>query len=295
MIRSMTGYGKAESEIEDVIFNVEVKTLNSRYRDITIRMPHDLQEMEMDIRSWVSARIARGRVELFIRMEILPNEAHYELILNEPLARAYMNIFERLSKELNINANISMDTFCHLRDVIIQKPKGLDMEKVRSALREAINNALSSVEEMRAKEGEVLEKDILKRLSIIEQGLNRIKEKAPVLISSYRDRLRENMEKLLKGTDIHINGERIEQEVAIFAERSDITEEIVRMESHLIQFREYMQGNEPVGRRLDFLIQEMNREVNTIGAKALDPLISRLVVDIKGEIEKIREQVQNIE
>ncbi|RLB09578.1 MAG: hypothetical protein DRG39_07405, partial [Deltaproteobacteria bacterium] len=137
--------------------------------------------------------------------------------------------------------------------------------------------------------------DILKRLSIIEQGLARIKEKAPVLISSYRDRLRENMEKLLKGTDIHINGERIEQEVAIFAERSDITEEIVRMESHLIQFREYMQGNEPVGRRLDFLIQEMNREVNTIGAKALDPLISRLVVDIKGEIEKIREQVQNIE
>jgi len=295
MIRSMTGYGKAEMEIENVIFNVEIKTLNSRYRDIIIRMPQDIQQMEMDIRSWISARIGRGRVELYIKMETLPDEVNYELILNESLAKAYMDIFDRLSKSLCIDANVGVDTFCHLRDVIIQRPKGLDMEKVKFGLKEAVNNALSSVEEMRKQEGKALEKDILKRLSIIEERLARIKEKAPALIKVYRDKLKENVGRLLKGIDIHINGDRLEQEVAIFAERSDITEEIVRLESHLMQFHKYVQSNEPVGRRLDFLIQEMNREVNTIGAKALDSFISMLIVDIKGEMEKIREQIQNIE
>ena len=295
MIKSMTGYGKAEVALDDLIFNVEIKTLNSRYRDIIVRLPQDIQQLEMEIRSWISSRIGRGRVELYIRVEGIFEKSHYELVLNEPLAKTYMDIFDRLSKLLSIDSNVNVDTFCNLRDVIVQRPKELDMEKVRSILKETIDNALSSVQDMRRQEGEVLEKDIEKRLETVEERLNRIKEKAPMLVESYRDRLKENVGKLLKGTDIHVNGERLEQELALFADKSDITEEIVRLESHLMQFRRYMQDDEPVGRRLDFLVQEINREVNTIGAKALDPLISTMIVDIKGEIEKIREQVQNIE
>ena len=295
MIKSMTGYGKAEVALDDFIFNVDIKTLNSRYRDIIVRLPQDIQALEMEIRSWISSRIGRGRVELYIRIEGIFEKSHYDLVLNEPLARAYMDIFDRLAKLLSIDSNVNVDTFCNLRDVIVQRPKELDMEKVRSILKETIDNALSSVQDMRRQEGEVLEKDIEKRLETVEERLNRIKERAPMLVESYRNRLKENVAKLLKGTDIHVNGERLEQELAIFADKSDITEEMVRLESHLMQFRRYMQDDEPVGRRLDFLVQEINREVNTIGAKALDPLISTMIVDIKGEIEKIREQVQNIE
>lgn len=295
MIKSMTGYGKAELETEGILFNVQVKTLNSRYKDIIIRIPPDIQQMEMDIRSWISQRIGRGRVELSIKMEMLSDGANYELILNEALARGYMDLFDRLSRSLGIDTKVTVDTFCHLRDVIIQRPKRLDTEKIRFVLKEAINNALSSVEEMRSQEGEALKRDILKRLKVVEDKVNKIKERASLLIKTYRDRLKENVSRLLQGTDIRLDGDRIEQEVVLFAEKSDITEEIIRLESHLSQFRKYMQSDEPVGRRLDFLIQEMNREVNTIGSKALDPVVSMWVVDMKAEIEKIREQVQNIE
>ena len=291
----MTGYGKAESRAGDVIFNVEIKTLNSRYRDIILRIPLDLQQIEMEIRSLISNRIARGRVEVYIKMEPLPGKVNYELILNESLAQAYMKIFDELSRSLSIESSISVDTFCHLRDVIIQKPREMDIEVIKLAVNKAINDALDSVEDMRQYEGMIIEQDLLKRLEIIRDRIIMIKERSFVLIDEYRNKLKENISKLLKGTDIQIDENRINQEITIFAERSDITEEIVRIESHLMQFQKYLQKNEPVGRRLDFLIQEMNREINTIGAKALDASISLLVVEIKGEIEKLREQVQNIE
>lgn len=295
MIKSMTGYGKAQAQMENIIFNVEIRTLNSRYKDIIIRIPQDLQPIEMDIRSLISNRIGRGRVEVYIKMELIPGESNYELILNEPLARAYMEIFNKLSESFSIDPSINMDTFCHLRDVIVQKPKELDMYSIKKAISEAIDNALDSVEEMRRQEGAVIEQDLLKRLYIIKNILVKIRERAPVVINEYRSKLKQNISKLLDGTDIQMDENRINQEVAIFAERSDITEEIVRIESHLLQFQKYLKRDEPVGRKLDFLAQEMNREINTISAKASDALISTFVVEIKGEIEKLREQVQNIE
>jgi len=190
---------------------------------------------------------------------------------------------------------VSIDTFCHLRDVIIQKPKERDIEKLRLSLKTAIEKALDSVDEMRKREGMMLQEDILKRIEKIKRSLLEVKQRASVVVESYRDRLRQGVERLLQGQEISLDEDRIIQEVAIFAEKSDITEEIVRIESHITQFLNFINKEEPIGRRLDFLIQEMNREVNTIGAKSQDAIISNFVVDMKAEIEKIREQVQNIE
>ncbi len=295
MLKSMTGYGKAEAEAEDLIFTVEIKTLNSRYRDIILRMPQEFQELEMDIRKWIAERINRGRVEIYIKTEPIIENTEYQLILNEPLARAYMEIFKRISELFSVDSYVSIDTLCHLRDVIIQRPKERDVEKIRSSLKTAIEKAIDSVEEMRKKEGEMLQKDLLSRIEKIKGLLLEIKKRAPSVVDLYRDRLKEGIQRLLQGQDISMDEDRIMQEVAIFAERSDITEEIVRLESHITQFLGFMGREEPVGRRLDFLIQEMNREVNTIGAKSQDTMISNFVVDMKAEIEKIREQVQNIE
>ncbi|RLB08684.1 MAG: YicC family protein [Deltaproteobacteria bacterium] len=295
MLKSMTGYGKAEAEAEDLIFTVEIKTLNSRFRDIIIRMPQEFQELEMDIRKWIAERISRGRVEVYIKTEPIPDRAEYEVVLNEPLAKAYMDVFNRIMELFPVDSSVSIDTFCHLRDVIIQRPKERDIEKLRLSLKTAIEKALDSVDEMRKREGMMLQEDILKRIEKIKRSLLEVKQRASVVVESYRDRLRQGVERLLQGQEISLDEDRIIQEVAIFAEKSDITEEIVRIESHITQFLNFINKEEPIGRRLDFLIQEMNREVNTIGAKSQDAIISNFVVDMKAEIEKIREQVQNIE
>jgi len=295
MLKSMTGYGKGEAEAEDLAFTVEIKTLNSRYRDIILRMPQEFQELEMDIRKWIAERINRGRVEISIKTEPILDRIEYELILNEPLAKAYVDIFKRISELYPVDSSVSIDTFCHLRDVIVQRPKERDIETLRFSLKKAIDKALDSVEEMRKREGETLQKDLLARIEKIKEILQEIKERSPVIVEFYKNRLKESVERLLQDQDISISEDRILQEVAIFAERSDITEEIVRLESHITQFLTFINREEPVGRRLDFLIQEMNRETNTIGAKSQDSVISSFVVDIKAEIEKIREQVQNIE
>ncbi len=295
MLKSMTGYGRSEVEVEDGMFTVEIKTLNSRFRDIILRMPQDLSEIEMDIRKWISNRLNRGRIEVYIRFEPNPEKAEYELFFNESLAKAYMEIFQKISSLFSVSDSISLDTFCHLRDVIVQRPKEKDIEKVKSAIKSAIDKALFLVEEMRKREGELLQEDILSRLDSINKMLKKIKERVPAVVEYYRDRLMQSVSALLQGQDIELDESRLVQEVAFFAERSDITEEIVRLESHLSQFLSFIKRDEPVGRRLDFLVQEMNREANTIGAKCQDVEISKLVVDIKAEIEKIREQVQNIE
>ena len=295
MLKSMTGYGRSEVEVEDGMFTVEIKTLNSRFRDIILRMPQDLSEIEMDIRKWISNRLNRGRIEVYIRFEPNPEKAEYELFFNESLAKAYMEIFQKISSLFSVSDSISLDTFCHLRDVIVQRPKEKDIEKVKSAIKSAIDKALFLVEEMRKREGELLQEDILNRLDSINKMLKKIKERVPAVVEYYRDRLMQSVSALLQGQDIELDESRLVQEVAFFAERSDITEEIVRLESHLSQFLSFIKRDEPVGRRLDFLVQEMNREANTIGAKCQDVEISKLVVDIKAEIEKIREQVQNIE
>ncbi len=293
MIRSMTAYGRGEFAPGSRLFVAEIKSFNNRYRDVILRMPRILQTIEDEIRSQISSRIRRGRVEVSIQMEKNGGEDKYGLDLNLPLVRAYSRIFKQLSEEFGLDEKIRPDQFCQMKDVILFKPEDVNIDEVRAGIQEALGRALDSFEVMRSQEGRAIEEDFVRRLTLIAEYLDGIEGRAPIMIEEYRRRLKERINKLSQ--DIELDGSRLIQEVAIFAERCDITEEIVRIRSHLNQFSNYMSMEDAIGRRLDFLIQEMNREVNTIGAKTFDSSTSASVVEIKAELEKLREQVQNVE
>ena len=294
MIKSMTAYGRGVYESDDSIYIAEVKSLNNRYRDIIIRISRDFQLLEDEIKSFVSSKIMRGRIEISVQVEgKKDSELNYALDLNIPLLKSYIRIFDILKERFGIKGNITPEQICQLKDLIIIKPVEPDLEKSRSGIREAIEHAFTSFDEMRTREGNVIEKDFQNRVGIIKKYLIEIEKKSPLVTEEYRKKLKEKIENISTGMEIDEN--RLLQEIAIFANRSDITEEILRAKSHLEQFLSYMASNDPIGRRLDFLIQEINREVNTIASKASDSDISLNAVEIKSEMEKIREQVQNIE
>lgn len=293
MVKSMTAYGRAEYESGDSIFVAEIRSFNHRYRDIVLRVPKNFQALEKDLKSIISSRINRGRIEVSIQAENNGEESQYELELNEPLVGSYIKIFNELSEQFGIEQKIQPESFCQMRDVILVKPQVFDVEKVRSGFQEVVKQALDDLDVMRIKEGEAIEVDFLERLDMVANLVDEVDKRRPDLVEEYREKLRRKINSILE--DMTVDEGRLAQEVALFAERSDITEEIVRIRSHLKQFREYLCENDSIGRRLDFLIQEINREVNTIGSKAADALISKAVVEMKSELEKIREQVQNIE
>ena len=215
------------------------------------------------------------------------------LELNKPLVKAYLAVFDELNRELGCEQPIDLSVFSQLKDAIIMKQENLDIERMWPDLQEVIENALVSLDTMRLNEGKVMEKDFLKRLRRIKGYINEISNQSKVTVESYRAKLIEKIQKLMK--DLEISEDRLVQEIAFMAERSDITEELVRIRSHLEQFRNYMNQDDAIGRRLEFLLQEINREVNTIGSKAADSLISQRAVEIKAELEKLREQIQNAE
>jgi uncharacterized protein (TIGR00255 family) len=289
----MTAYGRGESAGGSRVFVAEMKSLNNRHRDIILRIPKSLQTLEDKIRARIHSRIGRGRVEVFIQMQRNGAEVEYDLELNLPLVRSYLRIFKQLSDEFGLEENIGADTLCQMKDVILMVPEEMDMDEVASGLHEALSRALDSLDAMRIQEGRAIDEDFLGRLKLIETNLDHIEHKAPQVVEAYRKRLEKRLNEITQ--DIELDEGRLIQETAIFAERCDVTEEIVRTRSHLMQFRNYMSMDEPIGRRLDFLIQEINREVNTIGAKASDSSISAKAVEIKAELEKLREQVQNVE
>ena len=286
MIRSMTAYGRGEHSEGDTTFTAELKSLNNRYRDVILRIPKTFQALEDEIRSQIASKVRRGRIEVSIQMEKNAAETEYELELNLPLVRSLIRIFEELNEQFGLDDKIAPETLCQMRDVILYKPHDVDIEEARPALQEVIRLALDSLDKMRRVEGQAIEEDFLKRLKLIEAYLDDIEDGAPTVV-------KEKMHKISQ--DIELDESRLMQEVAIFADRCDITEEIVRLRSHLKQFQNYMSVDDSIGRRLDFLIQEMNREVNTISSKTFDSSISAKVVEIKGELEKLREQVQNVE
>ncbi|UCF73469.1 MAG: YicC family protein, partial [Deltaproteobacteria bacterium] len=244
------------------------------------------------IRSIVSSMLKRGRIEISIQVKD-NGDKDLRLELNRPLVKAYVSIFNELNKELRCKQPIDISFFSQLKDAIIVKQDSVDLEKIWPDLKDVIDKALLSLDIMRINEGKALEKDFLERLNRIRIYINEIRDRAKGTVESYTDNLRQRIQKLIKR--VEIDEARLAQEVAFMAERSDITEELIRIESHLDQFRKYLNLDDVLGRRLDFLLQEINREVNTIGSKAADSIISQLAVEIKAELEKLREQIQNVE
>jgi uncharacterized protein (TIGR00255 family) len=289
----MTAYGKGDYPHADKRFLVEIKSLNHRYRDIVIRMPKNLQGFEKKLRALIDKKIRRGRVEVFFQIESSREAPPYALELNMPLVDAYLKIFAQLSSRSGLNQEMRLETLLQMNDVVNVKTDTDDEEEMGKGLYETLSLGLDSLVEMRQKEGNAIETDLRKRLKRVGGFVNDVRGRTPEIVKAYGIRLKENVEKLCQG--IEVDRDRIAQEVAIFAERSDVTEELVRMGSHLEQFSEYLETDDAVGRRLDFLIQEMNREVNTLGSKASDGFVSRIVVEMKAELEKLREQVQNVE
>jgi uncharacterized protein (TIGR00255 family) len=292
MLKSMTAYGRAESLKGTMEFIVEIRSGNYRYREIVPRIPQSLQPFEDRIRPIVTSRLKRGRIEISIQIKDNGDKG-LKLELNRPLVKAYGNILNELNKELGYKQAIDLSFFSQLKDSIIVKQDSVDLEKIWPDLKDVIDKALLSLDIMRINEGKALEKDFLERLDRIGAYIDEIRNRAEVTVETYRDKLRQRIHQLIE--DSEINEDRLMQEVAFMAERSDVTEELIRVGSHLEQFRNYMNQDDVIGRRLDFILQEMNREVNTIGSKAADSFISHRVVEIKAELEKLREQIQNVE
>ena len=293
MIKSMTGFGRGEAVLNGRRYIAEIKTVNNRHRDLFIRLPRTLQAIEDEVRSQISTAIKRGRVEATLQMEKEGVELEYDLELNLPLVRSYLRIFKQLSEEFGLERKVRADDLCQMKDVLLVKPEELDLAVAKEAFREAVGHALDACDSMRIQEGRALKEEFLKRLALIEDHIKEVESRAGLVVEDYKRKLRQRVEHVAQG--IPMDETRLTQEVAIFADRCDITEELVRARSHLEQFRSYLSPEDAVGRRLDFLLQEINREITTMSSKASDSAISARGVEIKAELEKVREQVQNVE
>jgi uncharacterized protein (TIGR00255 family) len=293
MMNSMTAFARAEKKTDNTAVNIEVRTYNSRYLDIVVRLPQQYLPLEEKIKSIISANVARGRVELKLQITDESREA-VAFEVNRVKATAYHQALMQLRDELNIAAPIGLEQISGVGDII--KPVEVEqaLDQTWQIIEPCLHQALADLNAMRAKEGAFIAGDIEKRINFISRSLQRIEQESTGLLDHYRDRLMARIAALTNGVT-EIDRDRIAQEAAILADRSDITEETVRAASHLKQFRAIMRADAPAGRKLNFLLQELNREFNTIGSKTEKSLVSHVVVDVKSELEKIREQVQNIE
>lgn len=289
----MTGYGKGEYENELYRFTVEIKSVNHRYNDILVKMPRHISYLEDTIKKTIKEKINRGKVDVYINLEYI-NESAVDVKVDIPLARAYKLALEELRTELDIEDNIRLNNILSMNEVVKTERKNINENLVADCLLKSLSIAIANISEMREREGQELKKDMLIKLDNIENFLHIIQEKSPSVVVEYRDKLKVRISELLDNS-IVIDEERLSSEVAFFADKSSVDEEIVRLKSHIKQFKSILEDGDSVGRKLDFLIQEFNREINTIGSKANDITISNSVVELKAELEKIREQVQNIE
>ena len=302
MVRSMTGYGRGEASDQGVAVTVELRAVNNRYLDVNVKMPRAYLFAEDALKERMQKQVGRGKVDLFV------NVAHTggddtEVTVNEALAKSYQGAVEKMAYQLGLgnavglgkSENMMTELYMIARfpDVLTVEKKEEDQEKVLALLTEALDAALTDFNAMREREGEKLTADILGRADTIEALTGKVEERSPGIVADYRARLAAKMSEVLQNTQI--DESRILTEAAIYADKVAVDEETVRLRSHLSQLREMLSTGGGVGRKLDFLIQEFNREANTIGSKCNDIETSRLVVDIKAEIEKIREQIQNLE
>jgi len=292
MLKSMTGYGRGESRNEKMAISAEIKSVNHRFADINVKLPRFLNVLENDVRKRVAALVRRGKVDVYLTQEAL-GESACEPVLDRSLAGAYARVFRELAEVCELQGDISLELVAAQRDVITLREVAQDEEYLRGQLFEALDRALAAHDQMRRTEGEATAADMRERLGSIENLLEVIVARAPEVAREWQEKLHERLARLQP--DVAADPQRIAQEVALFADRCDISEEVTRFRSHLVQFRDLFASDEPVGRQMDFLLQELNRETNTMGSKSNDAELTRQVVAIKAELEKIREQVQNVE
>lgn len=291
MLRSMTGFGYCEYTENEITFTVEIKTVNHRYTDIFLRMPKQLSAFEEKIRSLINTKIQRGKIDIYITYDNKSSQAQ-EVLLDEKLAKAYCDALRKITGELGLRDDISATSLARFPDIIRVEKQDKD-ELIGEILEKAVNFAIDELLQMRTNEGEKLKESLLSNLSTIESYTGIIRNKAPIVVKEYKEKLENRLSELI---DLdRIDPARLAAEVALFADKCSIDEELVRLRSHIMQMREMLDSGSPVGKKADFLIQEMNREVNTIGSKASDLEITRNVVELKSEVEKLREQIQNIE
>ena len=291
MIKSMTGYGKGNISENLRNYQVEIKSVNHRYLDISVKMPRALSYLEEDVKKVISSKVKRGKIDVFITFENSSTEGK-EIKINNEIAKMYINQLKQLAEEENILANIEVTEISKYPDVLsVQNTQ--DDEQIKKELIEATTIATDKLVQMRQVEGSKMAEDLLKRIEKTNQKIEKISELSTGLIEEYVVKLENRIKEILKNQEI--DESRLAQEVVIYADKCSIEEEVTRLKSHISQFKELINSDDAVGKKLDFIIQEMNRETNTIGSKANNLEITNGVIDIKTEIENIREQVQNIE
>ena len=292
MVKSMTGFGRAKSQIDGLDITVEIKSVNHRYFEFSARMPRAYSFLEEKLKSFLSQSVSRGKVEVSVLVE--DNTENATVVeINREYANAYISALKQLSKEYNLKNDVKVSTVANNNEMFKVRRQVLEDEVITNAVLTVAKEALANFIDMRTVEGERLLKDVNSRTAYILEKVEFIEKRSPETVNSYKERIEQKIKELLG--DTAIDEQRVLTEVAIFADKVAVAEETVRLRSHIKQFDSLLSSNEPVGRKLDFIVQEMNREANTIGSKAQDIEIVHTVVDIKSEIEKIREQIQNME
>ena len=292
MTKSMTGYGNAKGACGKMQISVELKSVNNRYHDCLIKMPRVFNFLEEAIKALIHEHVSRGKIDVFITIDATDSD-DIEIKVNHPLAKSYVSALRSIAEENGLSPNINVADLTRFSDILQAEKREADPEQLLADISVIIREALCGFNDMREREGEKLRQDILMRLIEIERLTVIAEEISPRSVAEYRKKLEARMSEILQTADV--DQARILTEAAIFADRIAINEEVVRLRSHIAQLRDLLDSQEPVGRKIDFLVQEFNREANTIGSKGNDAEMSRVIVDLKAEIEKIREQAQNIE
>ncbi len=292
MIKSMTGFGRGNAVLNGRDITVEIKAVNHRYYELTCKLPRSMNYCEERLKTLLNGRITRGKTELSVQIQSV-GEVSEQIAVNKDIVLQYVEALRDIKDELGLLDDLTLSNVMRIPDAFTVVKAETDEEQLWEDLKTVTEQALSNFITMRENEGNRMKADLLQRLSTIEKWVDIIDERSPKIVEDYRKRLYDRMTEVLQGKEI--DESRILLEAGIFADKTAVSEETVRLRSHIAQFREMLESGEPVGRKLDFLVQEMNRETNTIGSKVQDIEVTKIVVDQKSEIEKIREQIQNIE
>ncbi len=292
MIRSMTGFGRAQETVEGITATVEIKSVNHRYFDFSCRVPRNYGFLEEKLKSFVQSKVTRGKIECYVQIEA--QEAEECIVkVNHSLAKGYIDALNEIGEQYSLENDVTVSSVARNHDIFSVHKSEADEELIWKAVSTVASSAIASFVNMREKEGEKLKADILSRCDIILENVSFIEKRSPETVVEYNNKLLERMRNVL--SDVQVDEQRLLTEAAIYADKIAVAEETVRLRSHIDQMHEFMKSEAAIGRKMDFLVQEFNREANTIGSKAQDVEIARKVIDIKAEVEKIREQVQNIE